>query len=335
MKRFRVGLDSYSLKPLRLSAFEVLDWAAANGAEGVQFSERPCPPAYNGIDRAFLDDLKARAGEKKLYLEWGGAEHIPIDFETGRPKDIASVNRRAAEEARALDARVIRSCSGGLMRWKDGGPATDALLRAAAGSLRSQRPLFKDMGVTLAIETHFEFTTFELLRLLEASGAGPGDGLGICLDTMNLMTMLEDPLPAARRVLPWIVSTHVKDGGLLLEEQGLRSFPVEAGCGVVDLKGIFEALSELDRETTLSLEDHGGSFLIPVFDPRFLARFPDLDAAGFSGLLRLAAGTEARVRSGAAAVMSREEWPAVCEGRVRRGLAAIRGIVEAGAGRNP
>lgn len=335
MKRFKVGVDSYSLKPLNLSAFETLDWAAANGADGVQFSERPLPAGRDACDRAFLDELSALARAKGLYLEWGGAEHIPVDLESGRPKDISAVNRRAAEEARALGVRVVRSCSGGLMRWTDGGPSTEALLRAAADGLRGQIPMLRDLGVSLAIETHFEFTTFELARLLEETGARPGDGLGICLDTMNLLTMLEDPLPAVRRVLPWVVSTHIKDGGLLLEADGLRSFPAEAGRGAIDLGGVCAALSELDRDVTLSLEDHGGSFLIPVFDPDFLARFPDLDAAGFAGLLRLAAKTASRVAAGLTAVLSREEWPAACESRVRRGLAAVRALVEAGAGRTP
>ncbi|MBN2206184.1 MAG: sugar phosphate isomerase/epimerase [Candidatus Aminicenantes bacterium] len=335
MKRFKVGIDSYSLKPLRLSALEILDWAAANGADGVQFSERPLPAGRDERDHAFLSELGARARAAGLYLEWGGAEHIPVDLESGRPKDITAVNRRAAEEARALGVRIIRSCSGGLMRWTDQGPSTEALLRAAADGLRAQVPMLKDLGVTLAIETHFEFTTFELARLLEASGADPGDGLGVCLDTMNLLTMLEDPLPAVRRVLPWIVSTHIKDGGLLLETNGLRSFPAEAGRGVIDLKGVCEALSGLGRDVTLSLEDHGGSFLIPVFDPAFLARFPDLDTAEFAGLLRIAAKTASRVANGATAIISREDWPSLCEDRVRRGLAAVRAVVEAGAGRTP
>lgn len=334
MKPFKVGIDTYSLKPLGLSGLEILDWAAANGADGVQFSEPPFPQAEGGLDLSLLNDIKCRALEKKLYIEWGGGGHVPFDLETGRPKDIVSPNRRAAEQARALGVRVIRSCSGGLMRWKDDGPSTDELLRAAAQSLKSQLPMLKDLGVTLAIETHFEFTTFEIVRLLEEAGAEPGDGLGICLDTMNLLTMLEDPLSATRRALPWVVSTHIKDGGILLDESGIVSFPVEAGRGIVDLKGIFETLSGLDREITLSLEDHGGSFLIPVFDLRFLSRFPDLDAAGFSMLLKLAAETETLVRSGAAAVVSREDWPSLCEERVRRGLASIHKIVETGQGRN-
>jgi sugar phosphate isomerase/epimerase len=331
MKSFRVGIDAYSLKPLGLSAFESLDWAQANGAAGVQFSEGGGADGRSA-DPAFLDDLAAAARAKNLYLEWGGGEHIPFDLASGRPKDIAAVNKGAAEQARALGARVIRSCSGGLMRWTDESPATAALLEASLRALRDQLPLLRDFGVTLAIETHFEFTTFELARLLEGTGADPGGPLGVCLDTMNLLTMLEDPLAATRRVLPWIVSTHIKDGGLLLDESGFVSFPVEVGRGAVDLAGILEALSGLDRNLALSLEDHGGSFSIPVFDPPFLSRFPDLDAAEFSRLLRSAARTAALVRAGAVAVTAREDWPDVCEGRVRRGLAALRAIVETGAG---
>ncbi len=332
MKSFKVGIDAYSLKPLGLPAPELLDWAAANGADGVQFSEVGLPPGRS-LDRAFLSELEGSAREKGLYLEWGGGEHVPIDFETGRPKDIVSINKRAAEQARTLGVGLIRSCSGGLMRWKNEGSATETLLGAASESLRSQLPMLRDFGVTLAIETHFEFTTFELVRLLEGSGAEPGGPLGICLDTMNLLTMLEDPLSATLRILPWIVSTHVKDGGLLLDEAGLISFPAEAGLGIVDFPGIFEALSGIERQITLSLEDHGGSFPMPVFDPDFLSGFPDLDASEFSKLLRSAARTESLVRSGSLSVVSREDWPSVCEGRVRRGLDAIRGIVEAGAAR--
>jgi hypothetical protein len=67
-------------------------------------------------------------------------------------------------------------------------------LRETARALRDQKALLTDFGVVLAIELHFEFTTFELLRLFEMCGARPGEYLGVCLDTMNLLTMLEDPV---------------------------------------------------------------------------------------------------------------------------------------------
>jgi len=324
MKKFKVGIDAYSLKPLELDPFELLDWALINEAGGVQFSETPAQAA----DKSFLNELAQYAAENNLYLEWGGGEHIPFDMATGKAKNIAASNRRAVEQASAMGIRTVRSCSGGLMRWREDSPPTDAFLKEMAASLKLQRQMFIDHGVVLAIETHFEFTTFELLRLFEMCEAEPGDFLGICLDTMNVLTMLEDPAAAARRILPWIVTTHVKDGAIFLGRDGLVSFPAEAGRGVVDFRAIFEALSALPDEVTLSIEDHGGEFLLPIYDPAFLARFPDLTVRELGSLLKMAADTQDLLQKKTLAVLDRARWPEICEARVKRDLRAIRRIVE-------
>ena len=324
-KLFRVGIDSYSLRPLNLDPFALLDWVKKSGGDGVQFSEVNLPSGRR-LDRTFLRDLSQYAREQRLYLEWGGGQHIPFDLQTGRPVDIFKVNRRAAEQAQVLGITAVRSCSGGLMRWTDDSPPTGVLLQAMAQSLHAQKRMLGDLGVTLAIETHFEFTTFELLRLFTACGVRPGEYLGICLDTMNLLTMLEDPVMATKRVLPWVVMTHIKDGGILLAENGLVSFPVEAGKGIIDLEEIIRLLATLDRRLPLSLEDHGGEFLIPIFNPSFLLKFPDLSALGLSRLLTLALESGRLVERGDMAIVERNCWPEVCEMRVRNGLRNIKRI---------
>jgi len=324
MPALRVGIDSYALKPLAFDPFEMLDWAAIHGAEGVQFSEVPAEAGEKGI----LRELGEHASRSGLYLEWGGGEHVPFDLSTGRPKDIRPGNERAVEQAAALGARTIRSCSGGLMRWRKDLPPTATLLRESARALRAQRPIFESKGVTLAIETHFEFTTFELLRLFEMAGAEPGGWLGICLDTMNLLTMLEDPLAATERVRPWIVTTHIKDGGIDLRPEGFITFTAEIGRGVVDFGPIFGLLlSHPGPLVHLSVEDHGGDFVVPVFDPGFRAEFPDLSLDEMCALLELAAGTRARMDREGLAVLDRSRWPAVCEARVKRDLEAVRKIL--------
>jgi sugar phosphate isomerase/epimerase len=331
MRKLKVGVDSYSLKPLDLTLFEVLEWAVLNEAEGVQFSEINVPPG-TALDKTLLQELRSYAEESGLYVEWGGGEHIPLDLETGRPREIFAANRKAAEQAFLLGSSTLRSCSGGLMRWKPDSPATDDFLRAMAASLREHRSMLRDFGVILAIETHFEFTSFELLRLFDMCGAVPGEYLGICLDTMNLLTMLEDPLLATRRLLPWIVTTHVKDGGLLLTDKGFVSFTAEAGKGVIDLGAVFEALASVHPHITLTVEDHGGDFLIPVHDAGFLARFPDLAVPELVRLLGLSVRTRGLVDAGKLAVLPRDRWPAACEGRVKRDIRAVRRIVEGRAG---
>jgi len=320
--RRRVGLDNYGLFPLDLSPMATLEWAAARGADGVAFSGlTPEWQARTGEDA--LKDLRAFAGACGMYLEWGGAQHIPRDMTTWARRDLFGVNEWAARGAAAVGASVVRSCSGGLMRWNAANPCTELLLRETASALRPQAPMLRDYGVTLAVETHFEFTSFELLRLFDMCGAEPGDWIGVCLDTMNLLTMIEDPVRASARLLPWVVSTHVKDGGVLPSPGGIVTFPAPIGEGVIDLRAIIRLLDDLPRAVHLSVEDHGGSFEVPIRDEEFLSRFPDVDRAELNAVLELARRSEAKADC---RPVDRDAWPALCESRLAEDLAALRAM---------
>jgi sugar phosphate isomerase/epimerase len=243
--------------------------------------------------------MRQLAATHGLYLEWGGASHIPRRMDTWERADLLARNRRAAAEAQALGARVVRSCSGGLMRWDPSASSTDALLRETAAAVTSQATMLRDHGVVLAIELHLEFTTHKLLRLFEQCDAAPGDYLGVVLDTMNLRTLLEDPLRATRRILPWVVATHVKDGGLRLTRDGLESFPTGIGESAIDLPRILVRLAgQAPGCRTLSVEDHGGTFSLLISDRRFLRESPDLTAEELVDLVALARRTEAALDAG-------------------------------------
>lgn len=327
MNRCRVGLDNYGLHPLGLDPLQTLEWARNHGAEGVQFSG--LEPHFQAIvDMAYLKDLAAAAREGGLYLEWGGGQHIPRDTGTWARKDLRENNRIAAEHAEILGTRIVRSCSGGMMRWRPESPMTETLLEETAAALLEQKQMLLDHNVILAIETHFEFTSFELVRLFDRCEAAPGSWLGVCLDVMNLLTMLEDPVCATRRLLPWVVSTHMKDGGIRLTRTGLLSFPVPMGKGVVDMGAILRLLRSVPAGVSLSVEGHGGSFPIPIFDPLFLSRFPDLTAAELSKLIQLTRITEDLEASGCRPV-ERELWPEVCAQRTASDLAALKMIASA------
>jgi sugar phosphate isomerase/epimerase len=315
----RVGLDNYGLFPLELSPLATLEWAVAHGADGVSFSGLSSE-WHARMDAAALADLRALAGDHALYLEWGGGQHIPRDMTSWARKDLFDINRRAAREAAALGATTVRSCSGGLMRWDPSNPTTDTLLRETAEALRAQASMLRDHGVHLALETHFEFTSFELLRLFDMCEAQPGDWLGVCLDTMNLMTMIENPAWATERLLPWVVSTHMKDGGVLMGRDGLTTFAVPIGAGAVDLEGIIQRLDTLPRLVHLSVEDHGGSFLLPIHDEAFLSRFPDLTGTELAALMNL---TEVSAGRPACRPVERNDWPALCETRIAHDIEAL------------
>jgi sugar phosphate isomerase/epimerase len=325
MKQLKVGIDNYGLSPLGLPPLQILQWAKDNSAEGVQFSGLS-PEESHKIDPSYLKELSQFASAHHLYLEWGGGQHIPFDMETWEKKEIFELNRKAAREAEILGTRVVRSCSGGLMRWNPDNPKTDILLEETASALRSHREMFQDHNVILAIETHFEFTTFELLRLFDMCETEPGEYLGICLDTMNLLTMLEEPIQAVERILPWVFSTHIKDGGVVFGPEGLISFPAEIGKGVIDLRRIIDLLKILPQDVNLSIEDHGGSFSLPVFDPRFLIGFPDLPRDEFIRLVQLAYSTQEKMEHEGLTIVEREKWPEIYEERLKRDILALKGI---------
>jgi 3-oxoisoapionate decarboxylase len=327
---FRIGIDNYGLFPLGMDPMQTLRWALDHGAEGVAFS---------GLDewhRRTLDcrellRLKDFAGENGLYLEWGGGQHIPRNLSTWEKKELFYHNRTAAEEAEKLGASIIRSCSGGLMRWNPDSLPTRQLMDEMVVALSAQKQMLMDHQVILAIETHFEFTSFELLKVFEACGAKPGEWLGICLDTMNLLTMLEDPLLAVERVLPWIVSTHIKDGGIRVSDTGFTSFPAPFGQGVIDFDSILNLLSANllapEYPVHLNIEDHGGDFNIPVFDPVFRKEFPDLTDAEMERLVSLSGQTEKKLTAGTLKILDRTAWPDVCESRMIEDIRALKNLV--------
>lgn len=322
---WKIGIDSYSLYPKRLHPFDLLEWAASNGAEGVQFTDVHLPE-FRQPDAAFLTALQQAASERNLYLEWGGGQHIPFDMRTWEARDWSLINQTAADQAHKLGVRVIRSCSGGLMRWGDDAPSTETLLRHIARFLREQRAMLLDRGVVLAIETHFEFTSFELLRLFDMCDAQPGEWLGICLDTANLLIMLEDPLAATERLWPWVESLHCKDAVITPDKEGFCVFPVPIGTGIVDFDGILRRLALLPREVRLSIEQHGGSFAIPAFDGNFLSRFPDLNVQEFARIMQLAERGRDLVQTGGAAITERQNWDAICKDATIANINSLKNI---------
>jgi sugar phosphate isomerase/epimerase len=327
MKTFSVGIDNYGLYPLQLEPTKVLEWAKLNGADGVQFSGVHSEHREL-LKYGYLSFMASYAQECGLYLEWGGGQHIPYDTDTWQKRDIMTINRAAAEQAAVVGASIVRSCSGGLMRWRPDSPMTETLLKESAAALKPQRQMLQDHGVTLTIETHFEFTSHELVRLFDMCDAEPGGYLGICLDTMNLLTMLEDPVRGCERLLPWVVCTHIKDGGILLNDNGLVTYTTAIGRGGIDLAAILRRLSGLDRHINLSIEDHGGSFDIPIFDPLFLSKFPDLTTRELATLIRMARNQAAAARKNRGGILERERWPTVCESRLRQDIKNLRELVE-------
>jgi len=321
----KTGIDSYSLYPLNLKPHEVLQWAMKNGAEGVHFSVLT-EAQRDELSMSYLHDLGQMARDMGLYIEWGGGKHIPFNIGDWSTEDLMPVNMKAAGEALAVGTKIIRSCSDAMVRANPSNPHTGILLKATVAELRRMIPMLRDNGVVLAIETNFEFTTYELLKIFKMCEVEPGDCLGICLDTMNLLTMLENPVQAAERILPWVVCTHIKDGGLVFDKKGMTAFPSSLGAGIIDLETITGMIMDQRPAVNLSLRSQGGSYLLPVHEPWYIDQFPNLTISEYNNLMLLEDTAEIRMEEGKLGITGKDEWASVCEDRVAGDLRILKEI---------
>jgi hypothetical protein len=120
-----------------------------------------------------------------------------------------------------------------------------------------------------------------------------------------------------------VVSTHVKDGGVLMGPDGLTTFRVPIGSGVIDLAHILRQFDTLPSDVHLSVEDHGGSLSLPIHDPGFLAKFPDLTGAELASLIHL---SEVTAGNAACRPIDRTAWSGVCESRLTQDLVALHAL---------
>jgi sugar phosphate isomerase/epimerase len=321
----KVGLDG-KYRP----GLETLRFAHAEGLDGVFFRR---PMAFSEtLDPGALRDGRQLADDLGLYLELGVGRVNPYVFD--RNPDLTALGdgdyRRGFE-------RVVRACVSMGCRdlWCVTGTQSDRFdgkapwpeqLRATAEFLGQLRPLLRDLGVRLCLETHEEITLPEVLRLVELDP----EHLGLCFDTGNVLVRAEDPAAAAVRIARHVRLTHVKDAVLLFDEGGLTRQLRACGDGVLDWRAILAALGAHRPDLHLSIEDHRGAIGPRLFDPAWRAGHPELTADGVADVVRLAWLSGERVRRGeitAPELVDAVPWPEQELPRLRRSAAHLRAVL--------
>jgi 3-oxoisoapionate decarboxylase len=307
----KIGLDQYTIHHLPLDARGVLDFAAERGLEGVQFgSPLQLSPT---LDPDEIRGVREYAEARGLYLELGIPSINPhqaaphFHAEPNAYTDRLEELMRAAAPAGVSSLRTFigaqfQIVSGSLARRMDDlrhDPSRpeipwDQQLSDTTEVLQRLAPVARELGIRLALETHLDATSFQLLRVIEAVGA---DVAGVCLDTANVMARMEDPLAAARRLAPHVLMTHTKDAALLFHEDGLRWQCRPCGQGAVPFPEILAVLASHAPDLHLSIEDHGGLYELPIYDGEWISTFTDLTPAELALLLRRAWAAGRRLSS--------------------------------------
>lgn len=250
--RLPVGLAAYGLGylcgfagagtpracPDPYDAYRLMDLAASLGLGGVEF-----PPRWGlpGLARADLEAARAYAAARGLTIVVAGGI---VDVE-----DLRALLPAAA----ALGAPVVRVVASGIL-CGDRRAAREtwlAYLAEIAGRLRAVRGLAEETGVGIAVENHQDLTSDELVELCARVDS---PCVGVTLDAVNPLAVVEDPPAFARRVAPFIKNTHLKDYRIYPTPEGYRLARCAIGAGVLDVGGLFALLARAAPGAPVSIE---------------------------------------------------------------------------------
>lgn len=151
-------------------------------------------------------------------------------------------------------------------------------VETAIRDLREAAPVAADLGVSILLENHEDFTGHEIRQILEAVDH---PSVGALFDFGNSMMVLEDPLEAAKEMAPFVRSVHLKDHVVVLPPHGRSSNPSAAplicgapiGRGRIDIDGVLAYLLENTALNRVCIQSVYG-FSAPI--TRHVERFAEV-----------------------------------------------------------
>jgi sugar phosphate isomerase/epimerase len=207
---------------------------------------------FESLEPSYLAEIGAVLDEKGLgrVLAWGH----PDGLEAGRNEIAWREMNALIPLAPRMGAPVMRIVASSLMfRHEPHGPQIDAVVRM----LEQSTKIAEDHGVILAVENHIDYTSREILEILQRVDS---DCLKVNFDTGNALRMMEDPVAAARLLGPYTVATHAKDVDAcrhVRPEEWYFFSSVPVGTGLIDMPGVVRALAESGYQGVLAVEsDH-------------------------------------------------------------------------------
>ena len=253
----KLGIDLFSLRAEKWSAFEYLDYCAARKVQVVHFSEIRF---IGSLEPDHLRKVRHHAETLKIEVEIGMKSICPsskmFDPKAGTAEEQLS---RMIDAAHIVGSPIVR-CVLGSADDRRPGPI-ESHIKDMVAVLHNARPKAKDLGIKIAIENHAgDMQARELRMLIE--DAGP-DFVGVCLDSGNPLWTIEDPHLTLEVLHPYVLTSHVRDSAVWRTPEGAAVTWVQMGRGNVGIDDYVRKYAELCPGKALSLESI-------VFGPRKL-----------------------------------------------------------------
>ena len=281
----KLGFDTYSLRAFKWQGTQLLDYAASQKLDTIQYSALA---DYGPLEPENLRQVKERAARLNISIDSGMGcicETSKSFSKNGPPaREQLLAGLRASK---TVGARMMRCFMGSADdRLADGG--IERCMETTIKLLRGVRNEALDIGVKIAIENHAgDMQARETRTVIEESGR---DFVASCLDTGNPVWCIEDPFVALETLAPYVVTTHVRDSCVFEHPRGACFQWVALGDGNVDLVRFVAEFRRLCPQSSMQLEIITGRppRVMPYLEPDFWKAFPKMPATEFARFVALA-----------------------------------------------
>jgi sugar phosphate isomerase/epimerase len=260
-----------ALPPFR-DAIDFLNHCHSLGAGGIQVG-------VGGWAETFAGRIRDRRESLGLYLE--GQIRLPND------RNEVERFEREVRQAKEAGAAVLRTVmlSGRRYETFQSLESFREFRRDREASLKLAEPVVRRHRVQLAVENHKDWRVPELLEILRAISS---EHVGVCVDTGNSISLLEEPHEVVDAYAPWAMTTHIKDMAVQEYEEGFLLSEVPLGKGFLDLRRILETLRKARPSVCFNLEMITRDPLeVPGLAPQYWATFPELQGHHLASTLAM------------------------------------------------
>ncbi|MFZ5945619.1 MAG: sugar phosphate isomerase/epimerase family protein [Bacillota bacterium] len=269
-KKMKLGLHTYTLhlwglgenyanyneyRPKKMTLMQLMDNAVEWGLDGLHITGCDLESKDDGRLREVRDAMK----DHNLYVEYNFSLNSEFDsrINDSIEEGINIASKLGADIAKvSLDVVRPRPLYGSCFH-----PQVMKQLADIYEEIKAALPLLESKGIKLAVENHTDTYADEVIWLIKQINHPL---VGACVDTVNSMCVLEDPLSAVEKLAPYAFVNHFCDHKLDRDEYGIRFHGVALGDGDIDCVKVYNTIKEVSPTDRITFEiewDMGGDSL--------------------------------------------------------------------------
>ena len=232
--------------PRQMSTFELFDQSVRWGLDGLHLDDG----VLENLEETYLKEVGAVAEEKGLYLEYNFSMDVG-----GRGIGIQHDLAEAIATAQTLGADIVK-VSMDLIRPRPVAasrfhPDVMAQIKSVASRIKQLAPAAEAAGVKIAVENHCDTFSEEILWLLDQVD---NPRVGACIDTVNALMVMEDPMRAIENLAPRAFTNHFRDDRIEFQRHGFKLTGTAVGEGDIDIKRAYEIIQTKSSMNRINIE---------------------------------------------------------------------------------